>query len=123
MPAESGNSVQSPLSESTVLTTQPKESTRLVKKLLLEAVTVCVNYADFLEETIPYNLPQIDLWTIVTTPEDTQTQSLCSRYGLRCLKTDCFYRDVEPPRINKSRGINYALAHQSHSGWMLHLDG
>ena len=95
----------------------------LAKKLLLEAVTVCVNYADFLEETIPYNLPQIDLWTIVTTPEDTQTQNLCTRYGLRCLKTDCFYRDVEPPRINKSRGINYALAHHSHSGWMLHLDG
>ena len=69
----------------------------LVKKLLLEAVTVCVNYADFLEETIPYNLPQIDLWTIVTTPEDTQTQNVCTRYGLRCLKTDCFYRDVDPP--------------------------
>jgi hypothetical protein len=94
----------------------------LAMKMLLEAVTVCVNYADFLEETIPFNLPQIDLWTIVTTPEDTQTQKLCARYGLRCLKTECFYRDAERPRINKSRGINYALAHHSHAGWMLHLD-
>jgi hypothetical protein len=94
----------------------------LAKKLFLEAVTVCVNYADFLEETIPHNLPQLDLWTVVTTPEDERTQGVCARYGLRCLKTECFYRDVERPSINKSRGINYGLAHQSHSGWMLHLD-
>jgi hypothetical protein len=94
----------------------------LAKKLLLEAVTVCVNYADFLEETIPHNLPLVDLWTIVTTPDDKATQALCALYGLRCLKTDCFYRDAERPRINKSRGINYGLAHHSQSAWMLHLD-
>ena len=94
----------------------------LAKNLFLEAVTVCVNYADFLEETIPYNLPQLDLWTIVTSPDDKQTQHVCNRYGLRCLKTDCFYRDVERPRINKGRGINYGLAHHSNSAgcstWM-----
>lgn len=94
----------------------------LAKKLLLEAVTVCVNYSDFLSETMPHVLPQVDLWTVVTTPEDKATQGLCAKYGVRCLKTDCFYRDVEKPRINKSRGINYALAHHSGAGWMIHLD-
>lgn len=94
----------------------------LAKKLLLEAVTVCVNYADFLAETLANNLAQVDLWTVVTTPDDRATQALCNRYGVRCLKTDCFYRDSTKPSVNKSRGINYGLAHHSHSGWMLHLD-
>lgn len=94
----------------------------LAKKLLIEAVTVCVSYSDFLAETIPYNLQQIDLWTVVTSPEDRGTRGLCAHYGINCLATDCLYRDVEPPRLNKSRGINYGLAHHSHSGWMIHLD-
>src|SRR4051812_47181597 len=42
-----------------------KGSTMLAKKLFLEAVTLCVDYADFLEETIPQNIGQLDLWTIV----------------------------------------------------------
>jgi hypothetical protein len=94
----------------------------LARKILLEAVTVCVNYSDFLAETIPHNLPLIDLWTVVTTTTDKATSTLCSRYGIRCLQTDCFFRDVDPPRMNKSRGINYGLAHHSHAGWMLSLD-
>lgn len=95
----------------------------LAKKMLLEAVTVCVNYSDYLEEVMPHNLPHLDLWTVVTTPEDRATRALCHRYGVRCLATDAFHRDAERPRINKSRGINYGLAHQSGNGWMLHLDG
>lgn len=94
----------------------------IAKKMLLEAVTVCISYSDFLSEVIPHNLPQIDLWTIVTTPEDRATAALCSKYGLRCLKTHCVNRDVMSPRINKARAINYGLAHHSLSGWMLHID-
>lgn len=95
----------------------------IARKVLLEAVTVCVGYSDFLAEVIPCNLPQIDLWTVVTTPDDRATQNLCVGYGINCLKTTCFNRDVPPPRLNKARGINYGLAHQSHAGWVLHLDG
>jgi hypothetical protein len=94
----------------------------LAKKILLEAVTICVNFSDYLAETIPYNLPQIDMWTIVTTPDDVRTQRLCHGWGIKCLKTDCFHRDVSPPRLNKSRGINYGLQNHSGAGWMLHLD-
>jgi hypothetical protein len=94
----------------------------LCKKMLIEAVTVCVNYSDFLAEAIPHNLPLLDLWTIVTTHEDRATQALCAKHGIHCLMTDVFYRDVEKPRINKSRGINYGLMHHGQAGWMLHLD-
>lgn len=91
-------------------------------KILLEAVTVCVGYGDFLRETLPHNLPQLDLLTVVTTSEDEETRSACSHFGVRCLLTDVFYRDTKAPSINKSRGINYGLMHHSHNGWMLHLD-
>lgn len=94
----------------------------IAKKMLIEAVSVSIGYADFLSEILPHNLPQVDLWTIVTTPEDKATQALCTKYGLRCLKTNCVFRDTERPRINKARAINHGLAHHSGSGWMLHLD-
>lgn len=94
----------------------------LAKKLLIEAVTVCVDYSDYLAEAMPHNLHLIDLWTIVTTPADKDTQRLCAKYGVPCLTTECFYRDTQRPRMNKARGINYGLMHHSHSGWMLHLD-
>jgi hypothetical protein len=94
----------------------------IAEKVLIEAVTVCVNYSDFLSETIPQNLHLLDLWTIVTTTEDKATQALCAKYGVHCLATDTFYRDVDAPSINKSRGINYGLMHHSLNGWLLHLD-
>lgn len=91
-------------------------------KAMIEAVTVSVGYADLLAEVVPHNLPLLDLWTVVTTPEDHDTQGVCARYGVRCLQTEVFHRDTSKPSINKSRGINHGLMHHSHAGWMLHLD-
>ena len=34
----------------------------------LEAVTVCVDYADYLEETLPFLLPHVDDLVVITTP-------------------------------------------------------
>ena len=86
----------------------------------LEAVVVCVDYADYLEETLPHLLPHVDDLVVVTTPEDGRTHRACKRYGVRHLPTRCFYRDGE--RFNKARGINYGLANLKLDGWALHLD-
>ena len=40
----------------------------------IEAVTVCVDYADYLEETLPFLLPHVDDLVVVTTPEDGRTR-------------------------------------------------
>jgi hypothetical protein len=85
----------------------------------LEAVTVCVNYSDFLREVIPYNLPMIDRWIIVTTPEDRATRDLCRQFGLYCLQT----RDgITPEGFAKGAMIERGLQHTAASGWRMHID-
>jgi hypothetical protein len=86
----------------------------------LEAVTVSVGYADFLRETIPYTLPQVDRWLIVTDGKDEATRAVCQQHGLEFLATDDFYRDGT--RFDKARGIDRGLQLLSHSDWVLHLD-
>jgi hypothetical protein len=86
----------------------------------IEAVAVCVNYADYLAETLPFVLPHVDDMVIVTTPDDRRTIGLCHMHGVRCLPTKCFYQWGD--KFNKARGINYGLAHLRQSDWILHID-
>jgi hypothetical protein len=86
----------------------------------LEAVVICVDYADYLTETLPFLLPHVDDVAVVTTPEDGRTHRVCKRHGVRFLPTRCFYRDGE--RFNKARGINYGLSNLKLDGWVLHVD-
>ena len=62
----------------------------------LEAVVICVDYADYLAETLPFLLPHVDDVVVVTTPEDGRTHRVCKRHGVRFLPTRCFYREGEP---------------------------
>lgn len=87
----------------------------------IEAIVVSVDYADYLEETLPFLLPHVDDVVVVTTPEDGRTHRVCKRHGVRFLPTRCFYRQGE--RFNKARGINYGLANLKLDGWVLHVDG
>lgn len=86
----------------------------------LEAVTVCVDYADILKETIIRNKSQFDKWVVVTTPGDVDTQQLCKYHHIQCVVFDGFYDSKG--QINKARGINAGLNHLTKKGWVLHLD-
>src|SRR5438132_4131231 len=86
----------------------------------IEAVTICVNYADFLRAVAPFNLPHLDRWVIVTTPEDEETRTACRACSLECVTTNDFQRDGDP--FAKSRGIERGLAHIEGRDWILHLD-
>ena len=88
--------------------------------MYLEAVTVCVNYADFLVETAPFVRPHFDRWLIVTQPADQETQRLCHRLGLECLVTTDFRRDGAT--FDKAKGIDHALMLLTWKDWVLHLD-
>jgi hypothetical protein len=85
----------------------------------LECVTVCVDYADFLRETLPYNQRHFDRVVIVTTDGDKSTRNLCDHLGVECLITDLMSRDG---RFAKARGIDYGLANLRGDGWIVHLD-
>lgn len=86
----------------------------------IEAVIVCVNYSDFLEQTLPDNIQQLDDIVVVTTPEDKKTQALCAKYSVECVKTTAFTEHGDD--FNKGRGINLGLSHLRKKDWLLHLD-
>jgi len=88
--------------------------------VFLEAVTVCVNYSDFLAETITQNRQHIDRWIIVTSPDDHATLNLCHERNLEVVTTRDFYRGGDS--FNKGRAVERGLAMVSHRDWLLHLD-
>ena len=88
--------------------------------LPMEAVVVCVNYADFLAHTLPHNKSQFDRMVVVTAPGDRETINLCQYYNVECVETDVFYRNGD--EFNKGAGINEGLAKLSMRGWTVHMD-
>lgn len=91
-----------------------------MKPLLIEAVTVCVGYADFLKVTARYNRQHFDHWVVVTSKQDTETQEVCRRYGIKCVLTADFFAFGDT--FNKGRAINRGLSQLSHKGWVVHID-
>lgn len=86
----------------------------------IEAVTVCVNYADFLAETLPHNLRHFDHYVVVTRKDDPETQRLCRKLGVECRVTDLMHH--EGNAFAKSRAIDYGLAYLRRDDWLVHLD-
>lgn len=83
----------------------------------LEAVTVCVQYDDFLQVSARYNRHLFDRWLVVTEPTDIRTRDVCRRFGLEVLTT----RD-NGSEFRKGRLIERGLQHLSAEGWRCHID-
>ena len=88
--------------------------------MLIDAVTVCSGYADFLAETLPVNLPHFNRLVVVTSPDDRETIDLCRRYSVECRPTRLLQSNGR--RFAKARGIQYGLSFLSSSNWILHFD-
>lgn len=88
--------------------------------MILEAVITCVNYSDFLKETLPDNLQHFDDVVVMTTHDDTETQRLCDRLSVEYVRTDSFHKDGNA--LNKGLAINLGLGHLRKRDWLLHLD-
>jgi hypothetical protein len=86
----------------------------------LEAVTVCLNYADFLEHTIRHNQAHFDDWVVVTMKEDKDTRTVCDRYGVR--NVFCPHITRGDSAFNKALAINQGLASLGGKEWTVHLD-
>lgn len=57
----------------------------------INALTVCVNYAETLRVSLPRWMPGLASLTIVTDPEDADTAALAEQYGARVHVTNVFY--------------------------------
>ncbi len=87
--------------------------------MTIEAVTVCIDYADFLREVAPFNLPHLSRWIIVTTPSDEETRLVCRRFGLECVTTQEHRRDGD---FSKGRLVHRGVAALHGGDFVLHLD-
>ena len=86
----------------------------------IEAVVTCVDYADFLAETLPHNRYLFDNLVVVTSPEDKPTQRICEYWHVDCLPTDAFRSRWG--EFNKGAAINDGLARLSKTDWLVHMD-
>jgi hypothetical protein len=86
----------------------------------IEAVVVCLDYADFLEQTLPHNLPHVDRLVVVTGREDKATKAICEKWSVECVATDAFTEKGDI--FNKGHAINMAMSALRQRGWILHLD-
>jgi hypothetical protein len=86
----------------------------------IEAVSVCVDYGDYLAQVAPHNRRLLDRWIVVTRPRDKETQEVCARNSIECITSDDFERDGG--NFSKARGINMGLRQLRGDGWLLHLD-
>lgn len=93
--------------------------------MIVEAVTVCVGYADFLAETMKHNLGLLDHWTIVTTESDKDTRKLCREHDVTVLLSNDHERNgggFGGGVFNKGRMVERGLQHTSSGSWRLHID-
>lgn len=86
----------------------------------LEAIVVCVNYSDYFNYFLKYNLKHFDDLIIVTVKEDTETIELCKKYKTKYILTKRLYE--KGATFNKGKAINDGLKHLSLKDWVLLID-
>lgn len=91
----------------------------------LRAITVCVDYADYLSLTLPRNIQHFAEYWIVTSLEDVDAANLFHRLkdqGLNVflVKTDRFY--ARGAEFNKWAGLELGLEVMERHGWLCVLD-
>lgn len=87
---------------------------------MIEAVTVCVSYSDFLAWSLLWNKRHFERLIVVTDHGDKRTKALCEYHHIECFATDAFYNNDKA--FDKSAAITEALTHLSCSDWVAQID-
>jgi hypothetical protein len=85
----------------------------------IEAVTVCLNYGDFLAVAAEHNRGLFDRWLVVTAPQDTATREVCRQWDLDVMLSEEGTRDGE---FRKGRLVERGMQLLSADCWWLHID-
>ncbi len=85
----------------------------------IQALTVSVNYADFLECVAP-NVRHFDRWLVVTDESDTRTQDVCRRWGMEVLFSKRLY--ANDAAFHKAAALNEGLDVLDQDAWVAVLD-
>lgn len=87
----------------------------------LEAITVAINYSDYLELTLPENVSYFDNYNVLTIKEDKETIDLCEKYKANCIIVDNpFGRNNF--EFDKGYVIQQGLKNLKFFDWVLLLD-
>jgi len=89
-------------------------------KPLVSGLVVCVDYADYLEQTLPRWAGGLDRLLVVTTARDRSTLTACTRLRVRTHVTDAFYR--LGAAFNKGGALDEGLAALNPPEWVLLFD-
>jgi hypothetical protein len=85
----------------------------------LEGLTVCIDFHDFLVDTLSANRSQFDKYTIVTSSKDTVTQEIALNHRCKLILVDNYYL---ANGFCKSRLLNAGLATCPKFGWICVVD-
>ncbi|RMD77973.1 MAG: hypothetical protein D6820_10755 [Lentisphaerae bacterium] len=86
----------------------------------LQALMVCVNYADILAKTLPLNRSHFDRFVVVTAPEDKDTQRVAAQHGATVIVSESFREDGFP--FNKGKMLNAGAHALEPDTWTIMLD-
>lgn len=89
----------------------------------LQAVTICINYSDYLE-AISDNRKHFDRWIVMTCKNDVETHRLCNILGIECYNSKMIQGDGRDfnAAYNKATLINEALDLLDQQDWAVVLD-
>lgn len=88
----------------------------------IEAIITCLNFGDYLKETLPYTLESVDKIIVVTYKEDRLTLDLCRKYKLT--KVIC-HSCLSPVGFDRGLAVNSGIRASSRPNpktWRLCLD-
>jgi len=86
----------------------------------VEAILVCVGYADFLRRTLPGNVPLFDKMIVVTAPDDLDTIRVAQDAGAEVVVSDS-YRE-RSAGFNKGKMMNVGARALDFDDWVLITD-
>lgn len=81
---------------------------------------VCVDYADILALTLPYNIHHFKSIVVATTPNDVETIKVCNDVGATVHLTEVFY--ANGAKFNKFAALEECLDIVQHDDWLAIMD-
>lgn len=87
--------------------------------MYIEAIIVCVDYADFLTFTLPQAKAIFNQVVVVTVPSDKQTQTVCQLHQVEWIECADL---ITNGKFDRTKAINEGLLWVSKRDWVVYMD-
>lgn len=87
----------------------------------LRAILCCVDYADILALSLPWNRKHFSEVWVITTPDDSRTREICDQNAAYALVTDLFHESGQD-HFNKWRALEHGFDVMGRHGWIVNMD-